>query len=81
MEDLLLAAERWVLAGRYDDAASLLGNAIMNARGRAKRPIAASLEKLCDRTPLAVCNYGFALMSGDGVKADPPRGAAMLGGR
>ena len=75
---VLLEAERWILAGRFDDAASLLGNAMMSARGPAKRPIAAWLKSLCDRTSLAVCNYGFALMCGDGVKADPPRGAAML---
>ena len=78
--EMLRKAGRWIEAGRCDEAASLLGDAMMQASLAAKRRIVALWEGLLDRTPFAASNLGLALMRGDGVPADPERGAGLLRG-
>lgn len=77
-DDLLLTAGGLVEAGECEDAAKLLGEAMMTARPRAKRRVVAMLERITGQSAAASCNLALALLRGDGIKADPQRGARLL---
>ncbi len=78
IDDLLITATRWVEAGEAEDAAKLLGNAMMQTGPRGKRRVVAMLERITGHSAVASCNLGLALLRGDGIKADPQRGAQLL---
>ncbi len=77
-DDLLLTAGGLVEAGECEDAAKLLGEAMMTAKPRAKRRVVAMLERITGQSAAASCNLALALLRGDGIKADPQRGARLL---
>jgi len=77
-DDLLIMAAWLVEAGECEDAAKLLGEAMMTARPRGKRRVVAMLERITGQSAAASCNLALALMRGDGIKADPQRGARLL---
>lgn len=77
-DDLLLTAARLVETGECEDAAKLLGEAMMTARPRVKRHVVAMLERITGQSAAASCNLALALLRGDGIKADPQRGARLL---
>ena len=76
-DDLLLAA-RLIGAGECEDAAKVLGDAMVTARPRGKRRVVAMLEEITEQSAAASCNLALALLRGDGIKADPQRGARLL---
>ena len=77
-DDLLLLAARLIGAGECEDAAKVLGDAMMTARPRAKRRVVAMLQQITGQSAAASCNLALALLRGDGIKADPQRGARLL---
>ena len=77
-DDLLLLAARLIGAGECEDAAKVLGDAMMTARRRGKRCVVAMLEEITEQSAAASCNLALALLRGDGIKADPQRGARLL---
>ena len=77
-DDLLLLAARLIGAGECEDAAKVLGDAMMTARRRGKRCVIAMLEEITEQSAAASCNLALALLRGDGIKADPQRGARLL---
>ena len=77
-EEMLRLAEEWRAAGRFRESASLLGDAMDQASQPVKRKIVALWEGMVHRTNAAVSNLGLALMRGDGVPANPMRGAGLL---
>lgn len=78
IDHLLITAAQWVQAGECEEAAKLLGNAMMQAGPRGKRRVVAMLEQITGRSAVASCNLAMALLRGDGIKADPQRGAELL---
>ncbi len=77
-DDLLLLAARLIGAGECEDAAKVLGDAMMTAKRRGKRCVIAMLEEITEQSAAASCNLALALLRGDGIKADPQRGARLL---
>ena len=77
-EAMLRVAQEWMAAGRCHEAASLLGHAMEQAGRPAKRKIVMMWESMLHRTNAADSNFGLALMRGDGVPANPMRGAGLL---
>lgn len=76
--DLVSAAEALMDTGRWDTAARALGAAMADANPSAKPRIVALFERAAPNSPAAACNLGLALMRGDGIAADPERGAGLL---
>ena len=78
IDHLLIAAAQCVQAGECEETAKLLGDAMMQAGPRGKRRVVAMLEQITGRSAVASCNLAMALLRGDGIKADPQRGAELL---
>ena len=77
IDHLLITAAKWVQDGECEEAAKLLGNAMMQAGPRGKRRVVAMLEQITVQSAVASCNLAMALLRGDGIKADPQRGAEL----